>query len=89
MRPTQFFSKEYLRQCRSMKPEQIVKFLDDFRLLHGAADGAAASKSRLISLKVPERMLGAFKTKASLEGVAYQTQIKKLMSAWLLGAPAK
>lgn len=81
MRPTQFFSKEYLEQCRPMRPEQIVKFLDDFRALHGP--GKRASKSRMISLKVPEPLLEAFKTKAGLSGIAYQTQIKRLMSEWL------
>ncbi len=81
MRPVQYFSKEYLEQCRSMRPEQIVRFLDDFRLLHGAARGI--TKSRLISIKVPEPLLSAFKTKAGLSGIPYQTQIKRLMSRWL------
>jgi|GEM_PF-6823811 len=40
-------------------------------------------KSRLISLKVPEALLEAFKVKSRLSGIPYQTQIKKLMSAWL------
>lgn len=80
MRPVQYFSKEYLEQCRSMTPEQIVRFLDDFRRLHS---NAAPAKSRLISMKVPEPLLDAFKMKARLSGVPYQTQIKRLMSAWL------
>ncbi len=80
MRPVQYFSKEYLEQCRSMTPEKIIRFLDDFRRLHGDARPA---KSRLISIKVPEPLLEAFKTKARLSGVPYQAQIKRLMSAWL------
>jgi predicted DNA binding CopG/RHH family protein len=86
MRPVQYFSEEYLERCRSMKPEQIVRFLEDFRLLQ--AKPARAPKSRLISLKVPEPLLEAFKARAEREGVAYQTQIKRLMSAWL-AAPAR
>jgi predicted DNA binding CopG/RHH family protein len=43
------------------------------------------NKTRLISLKVPEDLLDAFRTKAELHGVRYQTQIKKLMRRWLLG----
>ena len=82
MRPVQYFTEEYLRQCRDMTPEQIVGFLEEFRALHR---GGLPAKSRLISMKVPEPLLGAFKTKALLEGVAYQTQIKKLMRAWLDG----
>jgi len=80
MRPVQYFSKEYLEQCRKMTPEQIVSFLDGFRTLHAAA--AAPAKSRLISLKVPEPLLAAFKMKAQLSGVPYQTQIKRLMTDW-------
>lgn len=69
-----------------MTPDQIIRFVEDFRRLHGgAAQGAKRAKSRLISLKVPEDLLNAFKTKARLSGRPYQTQIKDLMKAWLLG----
>jgi hypothetical protein len=81
MRPIQYFSADYLRQCRDMKPDQIVRFLEDFRRLYGQK--APPAKSRLISLKVPEPLLEAFKAQALLSGVPYQTQIKTLMSRWL------
>lgn len=81
MRPIQYFSQEYLDQCRSLSVEQILQFLEDFRTLQAGV--AAPGKSRLISLKVPESLLSAFKTKAKLSGVPYQTQIKRLMSEWL------
>ena len=81
MRPVQYFSAEYLEQCRAMTPEQILQFLEDFRNLH-----QPASRSRLISLKVPESLLTAFKVKAKLGGTPYQTQIKRLMSQWLEGS---
>jgi predicted DNA binding CopG/RHH family protein len=80
MRPVQYFSKEYLERCRKMTSGQILSFLEDFRTLHAAA--AAPSKSRLISLKVPEPLLASFKIKAQLCGVPYQTQIKRLMKDW-------
>lgn len=80
MRPVQYFTKEYLEHCRAMKPEQIVRFLEDFRTLHR---GAPPAKSRLISMKVPESLLESFRTKSSLNGVPYQTQIKRLMRDWL------
>ena len=82
MRAVQLFSKEYLEQCRAMTPDQIARFVEDFRLLHAAL---GKPKSRLISMKVPEPLLDAFKTKAKLTGVPYQTQIKRLMTAWLAG----
>lgn len=81
MRPVQYFSDEYLEQCRSMTPEQILQFLEDFRTLHQPRPGP----SRLISLKVPEALLAAFKVKAQLSGAPYQTQIKRLMTRWLEG----
>lgn len=84
MRPVQHFSPDYLKLCRLMRPEQIVQFLDDFRMLHARPE--FTPKSRLISMKVPEPLLGAFKIKARLSGIAYQTQIKRLMSHWLESA---
>ena len=79
MRPVQKFSDEYLQRCQEMSPDEIVKFLEDFRRIHGKRP----SKSRLISMKVPEDLLDAFKAKARLHGMRYQTQIKRLMEAWL------
>lgn len=86
MRPVQYFTPEYLAKCREMTPDQIIRFLEDFRRLHGgAAQGATRAKSRSISLKVPEDLLDAFRTKARLSGRPYQSQIKDLMKAWLVG----
>ncbi len=81
-RPVQYFSDEYLARCREMSPDEIVEFLENFRLLHGDERSA----SRLISLKVPQGLLDAFKRRCRLEGVRYQTQIKRLMSDWLRAA---
>ncbi len=79
MRPVQKFSDEYLERCREMSHHEIVRFLDDFRKIHGNR----RSKSQLISIKVPEDLLNAFKAKARLCNMPYQTQIKKLMTWWL------
>ena len=83
MRPVQHFSPEYLEQCRRMTPDQVIRFVEDFRVLH-AGRAAARSRSKLISLKVPEDLLEAFKTRARLSGSPYQTVIKELMRSWLL-----
>lgn len=80
MRPVQFFTPEYLERCREMKPEQIVRFLDEFRTLQRAP---ARPKSRLISMKVPEPLLDAFKSRCAVDGTPYQARIKVLMQAWL------
>ena len=80
MRPVQYFTDEYLQQCSEMKPEQVLRFLEDFRELQKARKPV---KSKLISLKVPEDLLESFKAKASQTGRLYQTQIKDLMREWL------
>lgn len=82
MRAVQQFSDEYLAEARKASPEQILTFLEEFRLLQGASS-AAASKSKLISMKIPEDLLAAFRAKCDVAGARYQTQIKLLMREWL------
>jgi len=80
MRPVQMFNDDYLRQCERMSADEIVKFLENFRRIHAAKP----APSRLISIKIPEDLLFAFKARARLDCVPYQAQIKRLMKAWLL-----
>jgi len=80
VRPVQYFTEEYLEQCRGMTADEVIRFLEDFRKLHARRP----SRSRLISLKVPQDLLQAFRQKAELAGVPYQTQIKRLMREWVL-----
>lgn len=82
IRPVQRFSDDYLVRCRDLSPDDIVRFLEDFKRIHGTT----ARGTRLISIKVPEALLAAFKTQARLRGIPYQTQIKALMRSWLEGA---
>jgi len=81
MKAVQHFSDDYLERCKDMTPDQILQFLDDFRQLHGTG---TRSRSKLISIKIPENLLSAFKARAALMGTPYQTQIKALMKAWVL-----
>ncbi len=83
MKPVQYFSDAYLAQARQASPEQVLNFLEQFRLMQAAT--TATSKSKLISLKVPEEMLSLFRARCELEGLKYQTQIKALMTKWLGG----
>jgi predicted DNA binding CopG/RHH family protein len=80
VRAVQFFTEEYLAQCQGMSTDQVIRFLEDFRRLHAQRP----SRSRLISLKVPEDLLHAFRQRAELAGVPYQSQIKQLMREWVL-----
>ena len=75
----QYFTKEYLKYCRQLTPEQILKFLDDFRLLHEKPLVSTKTKSKLISVKVLEALLETFKLKSRVSGIPYQTQMKRLM----------
>jgi hypothetical protein len=68
-----------------MTPDQVLRFLDDFRRLHGAQP----APSKLISLKVPVDLLSAFRTRAKLTNTRYQTQIKILMKDWVLQSSDK
>ena len=80
MKALQYFSREYLKQCRDLTTDEILKFLEDFRNLHSRKTG-----TKLISLKVANSLLETFKTTARLRGVRYQTQIKTLMKDWVSG----
>ena len=60
----------------------ILKFLENFQAM---VNPIHQNKSKLISIKIPEPLLLAFKFKAEKAGVPYQTMIKKLMMAWLNG----
>jgi len=84
-RPVQYFSKENLERSRKLKTEEILEFLENFRLLHAGT----SLPTRLISLKIPGNLLEAFRGKCKLEGVKYQTQIKRLMSDWVQSPSSK
>ena len=78
----QYFTKEYLERCKGMTPEQIIEFLENYRMLFSKIP----EKSQLISLKIEPSLLNAFKRRSKMEGTPYQTQIKKLMKEWLKGS---
>ena len=78
MRPLQRFSADYLETIRDISADEVVRFLDEFRQLN-----APPRPSRLISMRVPEPLLAAFKAKCKIEGTRYQTRIKQLMLEWL------
>ncbi len=81
MRKTiQLHNPEMVKMGQQMTTEQIVQFLDDFRLLHGNPN---QHKSKLISLKVQQNLLNAFRFKCEQQGLKYQTQIKSLMMDWV------
>jgi hypothetical protein len=78
MKPVQYFSDDYLDNCRRATAEQTLVFLDNYRRMQAPGDCM-----KLISLKVPESLLAVFRHHCELQGVKYQTQIKQLMREWL------
>lgn len=78
-RPVQYFTKEYLERCKGMTPDQILEFLENYKMLVSPPE----EKCQLISIKIEPSLLNAFKQRALLEGVPYQTKIKQLMRAFL------
>lgn len=83
MKSVQLFNHEYVERCAEMTPLQIARFLDDYRKVHASEQGQRGA-SKLISMRVPEDLLSAFKTQAKLQGRPYQAVIKELMRKWLL-----
>ena len=79
-RPVQIASKSQIVAIEAEDVTPIVEFLEQFRIL---ADPRAQHKSKLISIKIPEPLLAAFRYKADHDGVPYQTMIKRLMLEWL------
>lgn len=74
MRPVQYFSDEYLESVRGLSATEIAHFIDEFQRIQ-----EQPSRSILISIKVPEPLLRAFKGKCALRKIPYQTEIKRLM----------
>ena len=80
MKTIQLHNPEMIKMGQQMTTEQIVQFLEDFRLMHGSQQ---SQKSKIISLKVQENLLRAFRFKCDQQGLKYQTQIKALMMDWV------
>jgi hypothetical protein len=58
----------------------IIEFLESFQELVNPQNKLPM---RLISIKIPEPLLSAFRFKADRAGIPYQTMIKRLMTEWL------
>ena len=75
----QRFSAERLRRDRALTPEQTLEFIEDFKSAMFDLD----THRTPISIRIPDNVLRAFKTKAQLEGRPYQSVIVRLMREWL------
>ncbi len=75
----------YSAEQAKLSPEQAFQFLNDFQLMVAEQD----TKSKLISLRVPENILSAFKIQAKSKNYKYQSLIVKLMREWIVSRRGK
>lgn len=71
----QIHSEERIREDKVVTVEQALQFLHEFQMLHQGDEGPR----KLISIRVPERLLELFRAKAERHGKRYQTEIIRLM----------
>jgi predicted DNA binding CopG/RHH family protein len=79
-KPIKSFTKEYLARCAKMTPEEILEFLENYRMVVANLP----ENCKPVGLKIEHSLINAFKQKAKLEGIHYQTKIKQLMREWLI-----
>lgn len=70
-------------QVSKVTPDFLFQRLENLRFYLQLEEKKELGKSKLISMKVPEPLLEAFREKSQVLGVPYQTQIKLLMKDWL------
>ncbi len=71
----QLYSPERLEADRNLRAEDALQFLEEFQRLVAGDEGPR----RLISIRVPERLLELFRAKCEREGKRYQTEMIRLM----------
>lgn len=64
---------------RQLKKDEILRFLDAFQKVAQGDEG----KRKLISLRVPEKLLDLFRKKSEAASLPYQTQLVGLMRQWV------
>jgi len=80
MKPVQFFSDEYLEVSRKSNPTQIATFLEDYRSLHSNAQlQMDRGPTKLISIRLPVKMISDLKSLSKVKQIPYQTLIKQMI----------
>ena len=77
-RALQKASSRRIAADRKVTPEQALQFLEEFQLLMQGDEGS----TKLISIRVPGRLLKVFRSKCDKQGRRYQSQILELMRQW-------
>ncbi len=72
-------TKQINKKENVLSPDDAVRFLEDFKKVVYGRD----LPTKLISLRVPENILNAFKTRAKIRNQKYQSVIVELMRKWV------
>jgi predicted DNA binding CopG/RHH family protein len=75
----QISSKGQIERDQKLDPVDVLNFLEDFQRVIAGDEG----RRKLISLRVPDRLLEQFQKKAKNHRISYQTQIVELMRQWI------
>jgi predicted DNA binding CopG/RHH family protein len=79
-KPLQLAKREQIIAPNIEDVTEVMNFIENYRRM---LDAQAKKRSKLISLKIPEPLLEAFRYKAEREKTPYQTKIKQLMMEYL------
>jgi predicted DNA binding CopG/RHH family protein len=79
-KPLQLAKREQIIAPNIEDVTEVMNFIENYKRI---LDPRAKKRSKLISLKIPEPLLEAFRYKAEREKTPYQTKIKQLMMEYL------
>ncbi len=84
MKPVQFFSDEYLESTRKASPTQIASFLEEYRTLQAHAQlKINQGPTKLISIRLPIRLLAKLKALSKTKSIPYQSLMKQMLEKCL------
>jgi predicted DNA binding CopG/RHH family protein len=79
-KPLQLAKREQIIAPNIEDVTDVMNFIENYKRM---LDPRAKKRSKLISIKIPEPLLEAFRYKAEREKTPYQTKIKQLMMEYL------
>jgi predicted DNA binding CopG/RHH family protein len=80
LKPLQLAKREQIIAPNIDDVTEVMNFIENYKRM---LDPRAQKRSKLISIKIPEPLLEAFRYKAEREKTPYQTKIKQLMMEYL------
>ena len=78
MKAVQYFTDEYLEQCRGASPEAILEYLESFRLMF-----IQESEDDCLKLDLPASLIHRLHIKCEQEEGDVSSVVEGLIEAWL------